>query len=162
MILICALAILLAIVELVAVFCLWPWGTLLAIPVYRKVLRQDLAASLEAGSLVGWRVAHLGAREFLLRPVLWTEDGPSAAPFLCAVAKARPLESGVEVLCYAPLGALLFTAAVPLAAVGIPDSAGGLIALLVVVLGLLWFSAAMYRSEFRLCLRRIDAWAPAP
>jgi hypothetical protein len=153
---------LLCLAEVVAVIGLWKRGTHVVVPVYQRGLPPDVGEALTTGSFRGFRTVGLGGNKFLLRPVLWFEAGPSAAPFFLSVAKADVSQSSVQVRGYAPLGVLLLALLVPSTAIGVPQSPAGVIALVIATSACVWFTVAMYRSEFRACLGRLARVEAAP
>jgi hypothetical protein len=149
--------------DFAGVISLSRYGTHLVVPVGTRHLALRFGDALESGSLPGFRVVALGKDRYLLRPVLWFEREPSAAPLLVTVAVATVDSTSVTVRIYAPLGALLLAALLPTCFLGPPISRFSVTGIILAGALILAWTIRMYRSEFGTCFDRLErAWATAP
>jgi hypothetical protein len=148
--------------DFVAVFSLSRRGTHLLVPVGTWQLPSRLRQELERESVRGFRVVPLGAGRYLLRPVLWFEKEPSAAPQLVSMATAAVEAGSVRVRVYAPLAAVLIALLIPWVLVP-TTSPLALTACIAIGAALLAATIATYKAEFGACFDRLErAWQTAP
>lgn len=149
--------------DFAGVISLSRYGTHLVFPVGTRHLDRRFADALESGLLPGFRVLALGKDRYLLRPVLWFEKEPSAAPLLVTVAVATVDAASVTMRIYAPLGAILLGALLPTWFLGPPLSRFSVIGIILAGALILAGTIKTYRSEFGRCFDRLErAWATAP
>jgi hypothetical protein len=142
--------------DFAGVISLSRYGTHLVLPVGTRHLDCRFGDALAGGSLRGFRVVALGKDRYLLRPVLWFEKEPSAAPLLVGVAAATVEAASVTVRIYAPLGPILLAALLPLWFVRPRMSGFGVTA---IILGgglVLAWTIGAYKAEFSACFDRLE------
>jgi hypothetical protein len=135
-----------------------PRATRTGLPVCRQELDAAAWALLRAGNPFGYRTRATGAAEVLVRPVSRFEPGPSAAPFLFALAKVTASKGTAQLIGYLPTGPLTLTALIAFAPVasGVGGAIWGLLILVVAAFGLL-----VELNEVKLCFGRLQKLAHA-
>jgi hypothetical protein len=143
----------------------WEWiafwrldsrATRTMMPVFREGVDPEVWTLLWSGDPYGYRTRRIADAELLVRPVSRFEPGPSAAPFLCALAKVIGPKGAAELTAYLPISPLLLAALVVLASLagGIGGAIWGLL-----ILGVGVFSWLMQMNEVRLCFKRLKRLA---
>lgn len=141
-----------------AFWVLDPRSTRTAFPVYRQELDATAWALLRAGNPFGYRTRATSDTEVLVRPVSRFEPGPSAAPYLFAIAEVTAPKGAAELTAYVPAGPLALTVLIVCAAVT-GDIGGVIWGLLILVVAA--FRLLMELSEVRLCFGRLQKLAHA-
>ena len=154
------LGMILALAEWFGVCALAPFVTRTGIPVSLGSLGGDLRAALASGGIRGFRTRARADGSFLIRPVLWFEREPSAAPFLWSLAVARPADERVQITAYLPSGFYVFAALASFVAVLRAAAMLPTLVLVVVWLLAVWWAGRHQRNEARLCFGRLAAAMP--
>jgi hypothetical protein len=150
---------------LVVGLTLWEWiafwrldsrATRTMVPMFRQDVGPEVWTLLWSGDPFGYRTRRIADAELLVRPVTRFEPGPSAAPFLFAIAKVTGPKGAAQLTAYLPTGPLVLTALAILASFA--DGIGGAI-WGVLILGVGGFGWLMQMNEVKLCFKRLKSLA---
>src|SRR5262245_60962876 len=122
------------------------------LPVFRQGVDQAVWSLVRSADAWGYRSRPHGDAYVLVRPVSRLEGGPSAGPFLFALASISGSREAAQLTAYLPTGPLVLVALAVFASVA--EGLGGAIWGLL-ILGVAGFALAMELNEARLCFMRL-------
>lgn len=148
-----------------AALCAWEWRAFrrldaqaarTMLPVFRRRVAAEVWTLLWSGDPWGYKTRRHGDGQLLVRPVSALEHGPSAGPFLFALARVTGSRETAQLTAYLPSGPLLLMALVVLLSFdgGWGGAIWGVLVLSVSGLGL-----ATQLSEVKLCFGRLERLA---